>query len=48
MKKNGNGWKSDARSSEKRKKLLNPHIAIEVCGLVDFTSCSQGAARVRI
>ena len=48
MKKNGNGWKSDARSSEKKKKPFNPRIAIEVCGLVDFTSCSQGAARVRI
>ena len=48
MKKNGNGWKSDARSSEKRKKLFNPHIAIEVCEIVGFASCSQGAARVGI
>lgn len=48
MKKNGSGWKNDARRSEKRKKRFNPRIAIEVCGIVDFTSCSQGAARVRI
>lgn len=48
MRKDDNGWKNDARRSEKRKKLFNPRIVIEVCGIVDFESCSQGAARVGI
>ena len=48
MKKNGSDWKKDARRSEKRKKRFNPRIAIEVCEIVGFASCSQGAARVGI
>ena len=48
MKNDGSDLKKGARKSEKRKKLFNPHIAIEVWATVDFTSCSQGAARVGI